>query len=117
MHKFLYFLVIILTVFSCDYTQKSTRSIEDLVPKNASVVLSINSLEGFQSAINNNALISKTGVFKSLKKALIPLDSLKSLSPLLVCITKEEVTSVYLYYPSKKFKFKGHSFNPLHYLR
>ena len=90
MHKFLYFLVIILTVFSCDYTQKSTRSLEDLVPKNASVVLSINSLEGFQSAIDNNALISKTGVFKSLKKALIPLDSLKSLSPLLVCITKEK---------------------------
>ncbi|MDB9874245.1 hypothetical protein OAC97_03205 [Flavobacteriaceae bacterium] len=90
MHKFLYFLVIILTVFSCDYTQKSTCSIEDLVPKNASVVLSINSLEGFQSAINNNALISKIGVFKSLKKALIPLDSLKSLSPLLVCITKEK---------------------------
>jgi len=97
MDKFLYFLVIILTVFSCDYTQKSTRSIEDLVPKNASVVLSINSLEGFQSAINNNALISKTGVFKSLKKALIPLDSLKSLSPLLVCVNKEVKSQVFTF--------------------
>ena len=76
MHKFLYFLVIILTVCSCDYTQKSPLTIEDLVPKNTSIVLSINSLEGFQSAIDNNELISKTGVFKSLKKALIPLDSL-----------------------------------------
>ena len=89
MHKFLYFLAIILTVFSCDYTPKSMRSIEDLVPKNASIVLSINSLEGFQIAINNNTLTSKIGVFKSLKKALIPLDSLKSLSPLLVSVGKE----------------------------
>ena len=97
MHKFLYFLVFILTVFSCDYTQKSTRTIEDLVPKNASIVLSINSLEGFQSAIDNNALISKTGVFKSIKKALIPLDSLKSLSPLLVCINKEAKTQVFTF--------------------
>ena len=97
MHKVLYFLAIILTVFSCDYTQKSTRSIEDLVPKNASIVLSINSLEGFQSAIDNNALISKTGVFKSLKKALIPLDSLKSLSPLLVCISKESASQVFTF--------------------
>lgn len=97
MHKFLYFLVIILTIFSCNYTQKSTRSIEDLVPKNASVVLSINSLEGFQSAINNNALISKTGVFKLLKKALIPLDSLKSLSPLLVCVNKEAKSQVFTF--------------------
>ena len=97
MHKFLYFLVVILTVFSCDYTQKSMRSIEDLVPKNASVVLSINSLEGFQSAIDNNALISKTGVFKSLKKALIPLDSLKSLSPLLVCVNKETQSQVFTF--------------------
>ena len=97
MHKFLYFLAIILTVFSCDYTPKSTRSIEDLVPKNSSVVLSINSLESFKSAINNNDLISKSGAFNSLKKALKPLDSLKSLSPLLVCINKEAVTDEFTF--------------------
>ena len=97
MHKILYFLAIILTIFSCDYTPKSTRSIEGLVPKNTSVVISINSLEGFQSAIDNNALISKTNVFKPLKKALIPLDSLKSLSPLLVCINREAASEVFTF--------------------
>lgn len=97
MDKFLYFLGIILTVFSCDYVPKSTRSIEDFVPNNASIVLSINSLEGFQSAIDNNDLISKVGVFKSLKKALKPLDSLKSLSPLLVCINKGAVSTEFTF--------------------
>jgi hypothetical protein len=97
MHKFLYFLAIILTVCSCDYTQKSPLTIEDLVPKNTSIVLSINSLESFQSAIDNNELISKIGVFKSLKKALIPLDSLKSLSPILVSITKESTSQIFTF--------------------
>ena len=45
MHKILYFLAVILTFFSCDYSQKSLLTIEDLVPKNASIVLSVNSLE------------------------------------------------------------------------
>ena len=97
MHKFLYFLGIILMVFSCDYAPKSSRSIEDLVPKNASVVLSINSLENFQSAITNNDLISKTGAFNSFKKALKPLDSLKSLSPLLVCINTKATPQEYTF--------------------
>jgi hypothetical protein len=97
MHKILYFLAVILTFFSCDYSQKSLLTIEDLVPKNASIVLSVNSLEGFKSAINNNELISKTGVFKPLKKALIPLDSLKSLSPILVCINKESTSQVFTF--------------------
>ena len=97
MHKILYFLAVILTIFSCDYTQKSTRSVEDLVPKNATVVISINSLESFKSAIDNNILFSKTDVFKPLKKALVPLDSLKSLSPLLVCMNKEAESQVFTF--------------------
>lgn len=79
------------------------RSIEDLVPKNASFVLSINSLENFQSAISNNDLISKSNAFEPLKKALKPLDSLKSLSPLLVCISKEAA--------SQEFTFITHQRN------
>ena len=89
MHKILYFLVILIAVYSCDNVQNSKRSIEDLVPKNASIVLSINSLDGFKSAINNNDLLVKTAAFEALKKALMPLDSLQSKSPLLVCINNE----------------------------
>ncbi len=89
MHKILYFLVILIAVYSCDNVQNSKRSIEDLVPKNASIVLSINSLDGFKSAINNNDLLVKTAAFEALKKALMPLDSLQSKSPLLLCINNE----------------------------
>ena len=102
MYKMFYFLGIILMIFSCDYTQKTTRSIEDLVPKNASVVLSINSLEGFLSAIDNNALLSKAGVFESLKKALKPLDSIKSLSPLLVSINKDGASKAFTFITHKR---------------
>ncbi len=102
MHKIFYFLGIILMIFSCDYTQKSERSIEDLVPKNASIVLSINSLDGFLSATTNNALFTKTGVFNSLKTALKPLDSIKSLSPLLVSITKEGTSKVFTFITHKR---------------
>ena len=102
MYRIIYFLGIILMVFSCDYTQKTKRSIEDLVPENASVVLSINSLEGFRSATKNNALFTKTAVLQSLKKALKPLDSIKSLSPLLVCITKEENSKVFTFITHKR---------------
>ena len=114
MHKFLYFLVFILTIFSCDYTPKSTRSIEDLVPKNASVIISINSLESFQSAIDNNALISKTDVFKPLKKALIPLDSLKSLSPLLVCVNKEASSDVFTFITHQRNLNSAHTLSIPH---
>ena len=115
MHKFLYFLGIILSVFSCDYTPKPVRSIEDLVPKNASIVLHINSLEGFQSAVENNHLISKTGAFNSLKKVLTPLDSLKSLSPLLVCINKEAASQAFTFIThQKKSNFNGYTFNSSH---
>ena len=102
MYRIICFLGIILMVFSCNYTQKTKRSIEDLVPENASVVLSINSLEGFRSATKNNALFTKTAVLQTLKKALKPLDSIKSLSPLLVCITKEENSKVFTFITHKR---------------
>ena len=97
MHKIFYFLVIFLMVFSCELSHNTTRSIEDLVPKNAAMVISINALEGFQSAIQNNALLSKTGVFNDLEKALKPLDSLKSLSPLLICVNQQSDSKVFTF--------------------
>lgn len=97
MHKIFYFLVIFLMFFSCELSHNTTRSIEDLVPKNAAVVISINALEGFKSAIQNNTLLFKTGVFNDLEKALKPLDSLKSLSPLLVCVNPQSDSKVFTF--------------------
>jgi len=89
MHKILNFLVILIAIYSCNNVQNSKRDIEDFVPENASIILSINSLDGLKSAINNNDLLVKTAAFKTLNKALIPLDSLQSKSPLLVCINNQ----------------------------
>ena len=89
MHKILNFLLILIAIYSCNNVQNSKRDIEDFVPENASIILSINSLDGLKSAINNNDLLVKTAAFKTLNKALIPLDSLQSKSPLLVCINNQ----------------------------
>ena len=53
MRKILYFIVVFLLISSCNHTLKNQRSIEDLIPNNAAVVLSIHSLEGFKSALAN----------------------------------------------------------------
>ena len=97
MHKILYFIVVFSLISSCNHTLKNQRSIEDLVPNNAATVLSIHSLEGFKSALDNTDLASKTTIFTPLQKALKPLDSIQSRSPLLVCITKESQGTVYTF--------------------
>ncbi|MFB1027433.1 MAG: hypothetical protein QMC27_05690 [Flavobacteriaceae bacterium] len=76
---------------------KNQHSIENLVPNNAAIVLSINSLEGFKSALNNTDLASKTALFTPLQKALKPLDSIQSMSPLLVCVSNELQENVYTF--------------------
>ena len=97
MHKILYFIVVFLLISSCNNTLKNQHSIENLVPNNAAIVLSINSLEGFKSALNNTDLASKTALFTPLQKALKPLDSIQSMSPLLVCVSNELQENVYTF--------------------
>ena len=97
MHKILYFIVVFLLISSCNNTLKNQHSIENLVPNNAAIVLSINSLEGFKSALKNTDLASKTALFTPLQKALKPLDSIQSMSPLLVCVSNELQENVYTF--------------------
>ena len=70
MHKILYYFVIFILIASCNNTNNTERSIEELVPDNATFVLSINSIESFKSALKNTDLISKTGLLSPLQKAL-----------------------------------------------
>ena len=51
MHKILYYFVIFILIASCNNTNNTERSIEELVPDNATFVLSINSIESFKSAL------------------------------------------------------------------
>ena len=70
MRKILYFIVVFLLISSCNNTLKNQHSIENLVPNNAAIVLSINSLEGFKSALNNTDLASKTALLGSVRGLL-----------------------------------------------
>tara|TARA_B110000459_G_scaffold146144_1_gene159257 strand:- start:90 stop:2414 length:2325 start_codon:yes stop_codon:yes gene_type:complete len=97
MRRILYFLIVFLLISSCNNTQNTQRSIEELVPNNAAIVLYINSLESFESALKNSDLTTKTSLFTPLKKALNPLGRIQSKSPLLVCITKESQENVYTF--------------------
>jgi hypothetical protein len=97
MLRVLYFLIVFFLISSCNNKQNARRSIEELVPNNSEIVLSINSLESFKSALNNSDLVTKTTLFAPLQKALNPLDSIQSKSPLLICITKESQQNVYTF--------------------
>lgn len=97
MHKILYYFVIFILIASCNNTNNIERSIEELVPDNATFVLSINSIESFKSALKNTDLISKTGLLSPLQKALKPLDSLQGKSPLLVCVSNESGRAEYTF--------------------
>lgn len=97
MHRILYFLVVFLLASSCNNMENAQRSIEDLVPNNADLVLSISSLESFKSALKNNDLVTKTTLFSPLTKLLKPLDSIQSKSPLLVCVTRKSQENVFTF--------------------
>ena len=85
--KFLFFIVFIL-IFGCQNKTNKQGSIEDFIPKNAQVVLRINSMDAFKSVLKNNDLLSKTELKSIFENNLVELDSLKISGPLLVCITK-----------------------------
>ena len=76
-------------LFGCNNARYTEHSIEQFVPNSSEIVISINSLDSFKDATNNNELASVTSLFNPLKKAIKPLDSIYSKSPLLVCITKK----------------------------
>ena len=97
MRRILYFLVVFLLILSCNNMESAQRSIEDLVPNNADLVVSINSLESFKSALKNTDLVTKTTLFNPLTKVLKPFDSIQSKSPLLVCVTRKSQENVFTF--------------------
>tara|TARA_Y100000385_G_scaffold109413_1_gene113600 strand:- start:184 stop:2544 length:2361 start_codon:yes stop_codon:yes gene_type:complete len=78
-----------ISLLGCNNTGYTEHSIEEYVPNNSEIVISINSLDNFKDATSNNELASITNLLNPLKKILTPLDSIYSKSPLLVCVTKK----------------------------
>ena len=87
LRKFLVFIVLILTI-SCQSKQNKHGSIEDFIPNDAQVVMHINSLDVFKSALKNNELLSKTKFKSIFENKLLLIDSLEISGPLLLCISE-----------------------------
>lgn len=87
LRKFLVFIVFVLTI-NCQNKQNKQGSIEDFIPNDAQVVMHINSLDVFKSALKNNELLSKTKFKAIFENNLAPIDSLKISGPLLLCISE-----------------------------
>ena len=87
LRKFLVFIVFVLTI-NCQNKQNKQGSIEDFIPNDAQVVMHINSIDVFKSALKNNELLSKTKFKSIFENNLTSIDSLKISGPLLLCISE-----------------------------
>jgi len=91
---------ILITAFlliSCSGNKNNSDPTE-FIPKNSSIILSINNLESLKSDLNNNHLLqelSKTGTYKNIATTLQNLEHLKTTHRLLVCFTEDQDDSLH----------------------
>jgi len=95
------FAIIILT-YGCQKTSNHSLTPENYIPNNAQMVLRINSMDVFKSALKNNPILSKTKLQSMLEDHLGPIDSLKISGPLLMCKSKENEQCNYTFIAEKK---------------
>ena len=95
-------LLILILIYGCQNQLNPKKSIEDYIPTKAQLVLRINSMDVFKSALKNNVLLSKTKLQSILESNLGPVDSLKISGPLLVCINSNNETPSYTFIAEQK---------------
>ena len=95
------FAIIILT-YGCQKTSNRSLAPEHYIPNNAQMVLRINSMDVFKSALKNNPILSKTKLQSMLEDHLGPIDSLNISGPLLICKNKENEQFNYTFITEKK---------------
>ena len=75
----------IILEFSCQNKNHPSSKIADFIPEDSELVIQINLLETFKSAIINNSLLKKTKLLTIIEDNLMSIDSLNISGPLLVC--------------------------------
>ena len=70
MFRFFYTMLAFISLIGCNNTSYTEQFIEKFVPNNSEIIISINSLENFKGATNNNDLATITNLFNPLKKIL-----------------------------------------------
>lgn len=89
-------LFIVLLISSCD-SKKKNSVVSDFIPQNSQTILLIKNLESFKTNIKNNSfinLISKSEDYKSLSNQLNYLNTLKTKSPIIICLYKTKNDSL-----------------------
>lgn len=82
------FLVAFVLILGCQGKHDKKANIEDFIPDESELILKINSLEAFKSALKNNVLLSQTPLKTIFDNHLMPIDSLKLSGPLLICLNE-----------------------------
>lgn len=93
MQKFVFLLLISLTLYCCNTNQGNRTNPIDLIPENADLVLKIESLEAFKSDLRNNTFmkeLSGTNLHRDLFRPFEILDVLNTNSGILICFEKND---------------------------
>ena len=85
MKKVSLLITLIILGFSCQNNNQTSSKIADFIPEDSELVIQINLLETFKSAIINNSLLKKTKLLTIIEDNLMSIDSLNISGPLLVC--------------------------------
>lgn len=75
----------ILLAFGCEKNRQNNTLITDFIPIDSKLILKINSINSFKSALKSNPLLEKTSIKSLIENNLGSIDSLDISGPLLIC--------------------------------
>ena len=80
----------ILLAFGCEKNRQNNDLINDFIPIDSKLILKINSINSFKSALKSNPLLEKTSIKSLIENNLGSIDSLDISGPLLICSNFDE---------------------------
>ena len=90
MKNLIFLFLAILLSFGCKKNRQNNALITDFIPVDSKLVLKINSINSFKSALKSNPLLEKTSIKSLIENNLGSIDSLDISGPLLICSNFDE---------------------------
>lgn len=93
MKKLLITLLIGCSLYNCNNSKRSHTKITQLIPENATIVLSIKNIEAFKSDLKNNSFFKyfkNASLYNDLSKSFEGLDQINTNNNVLVCFNKAD---------------------------
>ena len=87
------YLLIVFFIYSCNFTDKNSSSLNNFIPKDASIIIRIHNPNKFKSDVLNNSLA--LNVFNNednynFKKQIKIIESLSENNPILICLSGDK---------------------------